>query len=54
MADYQYFISKSDIGPVVKVDTSIDTPEDTLEEVVTLLDPYFTKTDLERIENHKG
>ena len=54
MADYQYFISKSDIGPVVKVDTSIDSPEDTLEEVVTLLDPYFTKTDLERIENHKG
>ena len=54
MADYQYFISKSDIGPVVKVDTSIDPPEDTLEEVVTLLDPYFTKTDLERIENHKG
>lgn len=54
MADYQYFISKSDIGPVVKVDTSIDTPEDTLEEVVTLLDPFFTKTDLERIENHKG
>ncbi len=54
MADYQYFISKSDIGPVVKVDTSIDSPEDTLEKVVTLLDPYFTKTDLERIENHKG
>jgi hypothetical protein len=54
MADYQYFISKSDIGPVVKVDTSIDSPEDTLEQVVTLLDPYFTKTDLERIENHKG
>ena len=54
MADYQYFISKSDIGPVVKVDTSIDSPEDTLEEVVALLDPYFTKTDLERIENHKG
>ena len=53
MADYQYFISKSDIGPVVKVDTSIDSPEDTLEEVVTLLHPYFTKTDLERMENHK-
>ena len=53
MADYQYFISKSDIGPVVKVDTSIDSPEDTLEKVVTLLDPYFTKTDLERIKNHK-
>ena len=53
MADYQYFISKSDIGPVVKVDTSIDSPEDTLEKVVTLLDPYFTKTDLERIESHK-
>ena len=53
MADYQYFISKSDIGPVVKVDTSIDSPEDTLEEVVALLDPYFTKTDLERIKNHK-
>ncbi|MDE0745027.1 MAG: hypothetical protein OSB66_04775 [SAR202 cluster bacterium] len=54
MADYQYFISKSDIGPVVKVDTSIDSPEDTLEKLVTLLDPYFTKTDLERIESHKG
>ena len=53
MADYQYFISKSDIGPVVKVDTSIDSPEDTLEKLVTLLDPYFTKTDLERIESHK-
>jgi hypothetical protein len=54
MADYQYFISKSDIGPVVKVDTSRDSPEETLEKVVTLLEPYFTKTDLERIENYKG
>jgi deoxyadenosine/deoxycytidine kinase len=53
MADYQYFISKSDIGPVVRVDTSIDSPEETLEKVVALLEPYFTKTDLERIENHK-
>ncbi|MEC9366069.1 MAG: hypothetical protein VX695_03305 [Chloroflexota bacterium] len=53
MDEYQYFIDKSDIGPVVQVDTSIDSPEETLSRIVNLIEPYFTDVDLERIENHK-
>ena len=54
MSDYEYFINKSDIGPVVKVNTSIDSPDDTLKKVVDLLQPHLTKMDLERIEDYKA
>jgi len=53
-SEYQYFIERSDIGPVVKVDTSVDSAEQTLEKIVNSIEPYFTETDLERIETHKS
>ncbi|MDC0034799.1 hypothetical protein OAJ44_00370 [Chloroflexi bacterium] len=54
MDEYEYFINKSNIGPVVKIDTSTDSPEETLEKVVDLIQPHLTKADLKRIENHKA
>lgn len=54
MSEYQYFIDKSDIGPIVKIDTSSDSPEETLEGIINSIEPYFTKVDLERIEGHKA
>ena len=33
IADYGYFISKSDIGSVVQLDTSVGTPDETLDKI---------------------
>ena len=52
MAEYEYFINKSDIGPVVKVDTSADSPDKTLLNIVNSIEPHLTKVDLDRIANH--
>ena len=52
MAEYEYFINKSDIGPVVKVDTSADSPDETLLKIVNSIEPHLTKVDLDRIGNH--
>ena len=52
MAEYEYFINKSDIGPVVKVDTSADSPDETLLKIVNSIEPHLTKVDLDRIANH--
>ena len=52
MAEYEYFINKSDVGPVVKVDTSADSPDETLLKIVNSIEPHLTKVDLDRIANH--
>ena len=48
MKDYKHFVEKSTIGPVVHVDTSSDSPEETLEKVTNLIIPYLTKDDFEK------
>ncbi len=52
MAEYEYFINKSDIGPVVRVDTSVDSPDKTLLNIVNSIEPHLTKVDLDRMANH--
>ena len=46
--DYKHFVEKSTIGPVVHVDTSSDSPEQTLEKVTNLIIPHLTKDDFEK------
>ena len=48
MKDYKHFVEKSTIGPVVHVDTSSDSPEQTLEKVTNLIIPHLTKDDFEK------
>ena len=49
MSEYERLIAKSDIGPKIHVDTSIDTPDETLQKVVELMEPHFTEHDRERL-----
>ena len=54
LAEYERLAHKSTLGPVVQVDTSTDGPEDTLLNLVNLLEPHFTAKDRERIESHSS
>ena len=54
MAEYQRLVEKSIIGPKLRVDTSADTPDETLEKLVRLMEPHFTEHDRERIEAHSS
>lgn len=45
-------ISRSTIGPMIKVDTSTATPDETLAEIVAALQPHLTEHDRERIAAH--
>ncbi len=54
MSEYERLIAKSDIGPKIHVDTSTDTPGETLQKIVELMEPHFTEHDRERIESHSG
>ena len=53
MSEYERVVHKATIGPVVQIDTSIDSPQQTLKKLIKLLEPHFTKNDRVRIENHK-
>ena len=46
MAEYKHFVDKSNIGPKVEVDTTVDTPEETLNKVVELIKPHLSEADL--------
>ena len=46
MAEYKHFVDKSNIGPKVEVDTTVDTPEETLNKVVELIKPHLSEEDL--------
>ena len=54
LAEYERLAHKSTLGPVVQVDTSTDGPEDTLMNLVNLLEPLFTAKDRERIKSHSS
>ncbi len=54
MSEYERLIAKSDIGPKIYVDTSTDTPDETLQKIVELMEPHFTEHDRERIRSHSG
>jgi broad-specificity NMP kinase len=54
MKEYDEWIAMSSIGPVIKIDTSVDTPEQTLEKLIPKLEPHYTKRDIERIKKHKS
>ena len=46
--EYKRWIGKSTLGPVVRINTSIDSPEQSLEKLATKLRPHFTQEDLRR------
>ena len=48
--EYERWIGKSTLGPVVRINTSIDSPEQSLEKLATKLRPHFTQEDLRRTE----
>ena len=52
--EYERLVNKSTIGPVVRIDTSIDTPQQSLDRLVQLLEPYFTKNDLKKISSQNS
>lgn len=54
MSEYERLIAKSEIGPKLHVDTSTDTPGETLQKLVELIEPHFTEHDIERIRSHSG
>ena len=54
MSEYERLIARSDIGPKIHVDTSIDKPDETLQKIVELMEPHFTEHDMERIQSHPG
>ncbi len=46
---YEEGVARSTIGPVIKVDTSTASPDETLAEIVGALQPHLTDFDRERI-----
>ncbi|MAX18305.1 MAG: hypothetical protein CL709_00335 [Chloroflexi bacterium] len=52
MAEYQRLVEKSTIGPKLHLDTSADTPDETLDNLVKQMEPHFTDHDRERIAEH--
>ena len=52
MAEYQRLVEKSTIGPKLRVDTSVDTPDETLDNLVKQMEPHLTYHDRERIAAH--
>ncbi len=48
MNDYKYYIDKSNIGPTLEVDTSVDNPEQTLDKIVDLLKPHISEEDMSK------
>ena len=49
-AEYKRWIDKSTLGPVVRINTSVDNPEQSLEKLAIKLRPHFTQEDLRRTE----
>ena len=53
LSEYERLIEKSSIGPVIKIDTSNENPNQTLNRVTSLLEQYFTESDRDRIAAFK-
>ncbi|HAL46140.1 MAG: hypothetical protein FI707_15075 [SAR202 cluster bacterium] len=54
MAEYERLVAKSELGPKIHVDTSTDSPDETLQKLAALMEPHFTDHDRERIKAHSG
>ena len=52
--EYKRLIDKSTLGPVVRINTSIDNPEQSLKKLANMLESHFTKEDLRRVSLHVG
>jgi len=49
MSEYSRLVQKASIGPVIHIDTSTDTPQESLNRLVKLMEPYFTESDRNKI-----
>ena len=54
MAEYKRLVEKSDIGPKLHVNTSVDTPDETLAKIVKQMEPHFTDYDRAAIAAHSA
>jgi len=54
MSEYERLVAKSELGPKIHVDTSSDTPDETLQKLTALMESHFTDHDRGRIKAHSG
>ena len=54
MLEYERLVGKSTIGPVIPIDTSADTPQQSLDRLIRLMEPHFTESDQEKIRLHSS
>lgn len=54
MSEYDRLVQKTSIGPVIHIDTSTATPQESLNGLVKLMEPYFTESDRKKINLHRS
>tara|TARA_Y100001960_G_scaffold62647_1_gene65591 strand:- start:880 stop:1554 length:675 start_codon:yes stop_codon:yes gene_type:complete len=48
MNDYKHYVDKSTIGPKIEVDTSTDSPAETLDKIIDLIKPHISEEDMKK------
>ena len=48
MNDYKHYVDKSTIGPKIEVDTSDDSPAETLDKIIDLIKPHISEEDMKK------
>jgi thymidylate kinase len=48
MNDYKHYVDKSTIGPKIEVDTSTDSPTETLDKIIDLIKPHISEEDMKK------
>tara|TARA_B100000579_G_scaffold91934_1_gene72628 strand:- start:10659 stop:11333 length:675 start_codon:yes stop_codon:yes gene_type:complete len=48
MNDYKHYVEKSTIGPKIEVDTSTDSPAETLDKIIDLIKPHISEEDMKK------
>ncbi len=48
MNDYKHYVDKSTIGPKIEVDTSTDSPAETLDKIIDLIKPHVSEEDMKK------
>ena len=48
MNDYKHYVDKSTIGPKIEVDTSVDSPAETLDKIIDLIKPHISEEDMKK------
>lgn len=48
MNDYKHYVDKSTIGPKIEVDTSADSPAETLDKIIDLIKPHISEEDMKK------